>query len=157
MPGPVGPAGDAGLAGGAIPAGGLAGEHLLKDGNAPYATRWSKVQSGRILHKSLQGPWNGTGANAIWTVALEARPYLCIFSAQGHASVLGMRDIYMQLDAVLVANSRWYANVLTQHNTFHTATFITTPTAGNHTFTVHNGGSVGSDTNDYGFLLLMPL
>lgn len=155
--GPVGPAGGTGLDGGAIPAGGVAGDYLVKAGPADYETEWTPhVQSGRILHDIMQGPWNGTG-NASWTATLENRPYLFMFHGGGHSAAVGARDVYLQMDGVLIRNSRLWQNVTTQHQTYHTATGIITPTAGDHTFTMHDGGGTISDTQDYGFILLMPL
>ena len=156
--GVAGPAGAVGLPGGAIPAGGALGEYLVKASGVDYATAWDvrPVSTGRILHKTLQGPWNGT-TNSSFTVTLEARPYLLMFTGQGHSAAVAARDVYMQMDGVLIGNARLWFNVTVQHNTFDTATVVINPTAGSHTFTLHNGGGVTSDTNDYGFVLLLPI
>ena len=153
--GPRGAQGPDGLSGGPVPAGGERDDYIRKTATADFAVGWDgTVHAGQVQQNgALRGPWNGTGT---WVVTLERRRYLVLFNVTAIGAVGGCW-VTLKMDAVDVCHSRVYMNAASVHRAFHTTVATINPSAGSHTFTVHQGTSVTSDANDYGSVVLIPL
>lgn len=166
LTGPTGPSGPDGPAGGPVPAGGVAYDAIVKTGPGDFEVAWDRAaHTGAILQNgAMKGGWNSTTEGTVdgagtsrWTVTLDRSRYLVLFGGTALSTANGHRDIRLDIDGVRLGYSRLYCNNTNVHRAFSTAVIRLNTTPGEHTFSIHEGGSVSSDGNDYASIVLLPL
>jgi len=146
-----------------LPLAGLANQALIKRSDADGDVMWSSgIHTGEAFRKTLQGPWNGTGAGSKFDVTLETRRYLVLFSVSAMCSATGAKWIACSLDGSTtpLEYTRVWMNEINSHKMMSTGTAIIDVVAGPHTFAFGLNSSASgilSDQNDWGSITIIPL
>lgn len=116
------------------------------------------VLKSRIYYSTaLFAPWTGVAAST-WTVDTAAGNYMVRFQVGSLSTGTGARGVNLYLDGVNtnIQSYLWF-NAAGVHHTMLEGLGTITLTAGTHVFTVIHNGNCPGDSNDRGFITLIPV
>lgn len=112
--------------------------------------------------KGFSGPWNRAGGASVVINLTVAGNYVILFGGSGFVGGAGLSSLDLWIDGSLLGVLAFYFNQAGVHASMGVG--IVGPNfmaAGNHTFQLNNGSpgglNLGSDANDKGFVLPLPV